>query len=210
MRGFSLLELVISLALLGFIAVAMTGGIRFGARAWEASEQKVESVERLQGAQNLLRSLLQRAVPRQLDPSFAVDLDLFRGTASALTFTASAPSAFGAEGLTRFELRVEGEGAVQRLLLSWQGANDAAPAKTRELVAGAEHIAIAYGLRDQNGAIRWSDSWSDQSGAPTLVMVRAVFPRGSNRHWPPLIVRTRITHDPFCVYNADTFGCANA
>lgn len=210
MKGYSLLELVIALALLGFIAVAMTGGIRFGARAWEVSEQKVESVERLEGAQNLLRSLLQRAVPRQLDPAFAVDLDLFRGTAEALTFTASAPSAFGAEGLTRFELRVEGDAPAQRLLLSWQGANGAAPAKTQELVAGAERIDIAYAVREQTGGLRWRDSWSDQSGAPVLVMIRALFPKSSNRRWPPLIVRTRITHDPLCLYNADTFGCVNA
>lgn len=210
MKGFSLLELVIALALLGFIAVAMTDGIRFGARAWEASEQKVESVERLQGAQNLLRSLLQRALPRELDPAFAIDLDLFRGTATALTFTANAPSAFGAEGLTRFELRVEGEAAAQRLMLSWQGATSAAPAKARELLAGAERIDIAYATRDQSGVFRWSDSWSDQSGAPALVMIRASFPARSNRRWPPLIVRTRITHDPLCAYDADTFGCHHA
>jgi prepilin-type N-terminal cleavage/methylation domain-containing protein len=210
MKGYSLLELVIALALLGFIAVAMTGGIGFGARAWEASEQQVDSVEQLQGAQNLLRALLQRAVPRELDPAFAVDLDLFRGTATTLTFTANAPSAFGALGLTRFELRIEGEPAAQRLVMSWQGTNDAAPAKARQLLAGAQRIDISYAARDQSGVFRWSDSWRDQSGAPALVMIRASFPAGTKRRWPPLIVRTRITHDPLCAYDVGTFGCHHA
>lgn len=209
MKGYSLLELVIALALLGFIAVAMSGGVRFGARAWEASEAKVAAIERVQGAQNLLRTLLQRAMPRELDPTFAVDLDLFRGTAGSLSFTATAPSAFGAEGLTRFDLRVEGEPGAQLLVLAWQGASTAVPSKTQALIAGAEAITIAYGARDGD-LLRWLDSWSDQSGAPQLVMIRAAFPPGSGRRWPPLIVRTRITQDPLCVYNADTFGCPHA
>lgn len=209
MKGYSLLELVIALALLGFIAVAMSGGVRFGARAWEASEAKVEAVERVQGAQNLLRTLLSRAMPRELDPTFAVDLDLFRGTAGALAFTASAPSAFGAEGLTRFDLRVEGEAGTQQLVLAWQGANRAVPSKSQTLIAGADAIAIAYGARDGD-SFRWTDNWSDQSGAPQLVMIRAAFPPGSGRRWPPLVVRTRITQDPLCLYNADTFGCPHA
>ncbi|MEQ1867259.1 MAG: prepilin-type N-terminal cleavage/methylation domain-containing protein [Alphaproteobacteria bacterium] len=209
MKGYSLLELVISLALLGFIAVAMNGGVRFGARAWEASEEKVEAAERMQGAQNLLRTLLQRAMPRELDPAFAVDLDLFRGTAGTLSFTASAPSAFGAEGLTRFDLRVEGGPGGQQLLLAWKGANTPAQPNTQTLVAGADAIAIAYAARD-GASFRWTDNWSDQSGAPQLVMIRATFPPGSGRRWPPLIVRTRITQDPLCVYNADTFGCPHA
>ncbi len=209
MRGYSLLELVIALALLGFIAVAISGGVRFGARAWELSDAKVEAVERVQGAQNLLRTLLQRAMPRELDPTFAVDLDLFRGTAGSLSFTAAAPSAFGAEGLTRFDLRVEGEPGAQQLLLSWQGANKALPARTQALITGASSIGISYAARE-GSALRWTDRWMDQSGAPRLVTIRAAFPAKSAQHWPPLVVRTRITQDPLCLYNADTFGCPHA
>jgi general secretion pathway protein J len=94
-HGFSLLELLIALALLSFIAIAIAGGVRFGARAWEASDMKVDAIERVQGAQNLLRTLLQQTVPRDLDPGIAQDPDLFRGTRERLGFTAAhrAPSA---------------------------------------------------------------------------------------------------------------------
>jgi len=210
MKGYSLLELVIALALLGFIAVAMMGGVQFGARAWEVSEVKVESVERMQGAQRLLRTLLQRAMPRELDPSFAIDLDLFHGTARSLAFTASASSAFGAEGLTRFELRVDGEPGALQLLMTWQSANKSGGSRSQALISGAESIAIAYAERDQTGGLVWSDAWQDRSGAPQLVSIKATFPRNSGRAWPPFVARTRITHDPLCVYNADTFGCPHA
>jgi general secretion pathway protein J len=210
MKGYSLLELVIALALLGFIAVAMAGGVQFGARAWEASEAKVEASERVQGAQKLLRTLLQRAMPRELDPSFAVDLDLFRGTAGALAFTASAPSAFGAEGLTRFELRVDGEPGALQLLLTWQSANKSGDARSQALISGAQTIAIGYAERNQEGRLSWSDTWQGRSGVPQLVSIKATFPANSRRTWPLFMARTRITHDPLCLYNADTFGCPHA
>lgn len=210
MNGYSLLELVVAMALLGFISIAMSGGIQFGARAWEASETKVEAQERLQGAQTLLRTVLQRAMPRELDPSFAVDLDLFRGSAGELAFTASAPSAFGAEGLVRFELRVDGEPGAQRLVLLWQSVNSAAPAQNRVLVAGAASVGLSYGARDQVGGLVWTEDWQGRSGAPAAVAIRVNFPQGSGQFWPPFVARTRITHDPLCVYNADTFGCPHA
>ena len=209
-EGYSLLELLIALALLSFIAIAITGGIRFGSRAWEASDTNVAAVERMQGAQALLRSLLQRALPRELDPTFAVDLDLFRGNAGSLTFTADAPSSFGAEGATRFELRVDGAAGARRLVLQWQSANVVEAPRRQTLVEGATDITIGYAALDQNGVLRWVAGWTDQSGAPALVMVRAMFPKASKTHWPPLIARTRIMRDPACVFDAATFACRHA
>ncbi len=208
--GFSLLELIIAIALLAFIAIAIAGGIRFGARAWEASDNSVAALERVQGAQNLLRMLLQRAVPRELDPTFAVDLDLFRGTSTSLSFTADAPSSFGAEGATRFELRIEGEVGARRLVLGWQGANMAAGQRRQTLIENAGAIAIAYAAPDQSGALRWVSDWSTQSGAPALVMIRATYPRTSKQRWPALIVRTRIMRDPLCVFDTATLACHHA
>jgi general secretion pathway protein J len=204
-RGYSLLELLIALALLSFIAIAIAGGVRFGARAWEASDTKVDAIERVQGAQNLLRTLLQQAVPRDLDPGIPVDPELFRGTSERVAFTAAAPSAFGAGGLTQFELRVETVQGGKRLVLAWRGAD--AVAERQAIVGGARDLRFAYGTLDQNGNLGWSDDWTVQSGAPALVMIRAVFPDGSKARWPDLVVRTRIMRDPSCVYDADTFSC---
>lgn len=209
-EGYSLLELLIALALLGFIAVAITGGVRFGSRAWEASDTSVAKIERLQGAQSLLRTLLQRAVPRDLDPAFPVDLDLFRGTIASLSFTADAPSSFGVEGATRFDLRVEGDAGARRLVLSWQSANLAMAQRRQTLLDGAETVTLAYAAPDQNGTLQWTEDWSTQSGAPALVMIRATFPRATKLRWPTLIARTRIMRDPACVFDAATFVCRHA
>ena len=203
-RGYSLLELLIALALIGFIAIAIGSGMRFGARAWERSDAKLDALVRVDGAQSLLRTLLGQAVPRALDPSIAGDPLLFRGTGERLQFSAVAPSAFAAKGIAQFVLSVEGGRDGKRLVLSWQGLNG--PHEREVILSGAREVTLAYGALDQHGTIDWTADWTEQSGAPALVRVRASFADAATR-WPDLIVRTRIMQDPECIYDADTFGC---
>jgi prepilin-type N-terminal cleavage/methylation domain-containing protein len=201
-RGYSLLELTIALALIGFIAIAIGGGMRFGARAWETSEAKLDALERVEGAQMLLRTLLQQALPRLLDPSVAADPLLFRGTRERLRFSAPVPRAFGGKGIAQFELSVEAARDGKRLALSWRGQTG-----TRErqvILTGAHDIAFAYGTADG-----WQGTWMDESGAPRLVRVQVAHADGAKLSWPDLVVRTRIMRDPLCIFDADTFGCRN-
>lgn len=202
-RGYSLLELLLALALLGFITLAMAGGFRFGTRAWERSEDKVASIERIQGAQRILRTLLQGAVPRDLDPSQAGDPELFRGTGRSLSFVANASSTLGGGGAVRYRLLIEGIGERRNLVLAWRAAGS----ERRLAVLSAREISLAYARRDQTGRLIWAGEWLDQSGAPALVRVRASLEDGV---WPDLIVRLRIMRDPSCLYNPDTFECRHA
>lgn len=202
-RGYSLLELLLALALLGFITLAMAGGFRFGARAWERSEDKVATIERIQGAQRILRTLLQSAVPRDFDPTIPGDPELFRGTGRGLSFVANASSTLGGGGAVRYRLQVEGDGARRDLVLAWRAAGG----ERRLVVLSAREISLAYARLDQTGRLIWAGEWLDQSGAPALVRVRATPDDGV---WPDLIVRPRIMRDPSCIYNPDTFECRHA
>lgn len=206
-NGYSLVELLVVLALTGFISIAIAGGVNFGSRAWEKSGANVDMLERMNGAQTLLRNLFQRVLPRDLNPNIAADPDLFSGARDSLSFAAQAPSAFGAAGLARFQLRVIGNGATKALTLSWQSAAGAAARQEQVLISGARDISLAYATRDQNGIVSWGDTWTGLPGAPALVMVRATFPDGVRAKWPELIVRPRISRDPSCVYDPVSFGC---
>lgn len=202
-RGYSLLELLLALALLGFITLAMAGGFRFGTRAWEHSEEMVAAAERIQGAQRILRTLLQGAVPRDLDPSVPGDPGLFRGTGGRLSFVANASSMLGGGGAVRYRLQVEDGGERRDLVLVWRVAGG----ERRLVVLSAREISLTYARLDQTGRLVWAGDWLDQSGVPALVRVRARLEDGA---WPDLIVRPRIMRDPSCIYNPDTFECRHA
>jgi prepilin-type N-terminal cleavage/methylation domain-containing protein len=63
-RGYSLVELVVVLALLGLISLAIAGSLRFGARVWERTEQEIGATETARGGHALLGTLLSHVYPR--------------------------------------------------------------------------------------------------------------------------------------------------
>ncbi len=209
-RGYTLVELLVVLALLGIMAVLMAEGMRFGGRVWETASRKTHDMESVSASQAMLRTVLQRIVPRSFDPAFAADPDLFRATASQMSFTALAPTAMEAGGLARFEISVRPEAAGQTLVITWSPLYGPQGRQERILVTKAGSVALHYARRDASGTLEWRETWTDQTGAPDLISIR-VSPSGQKgAAWPDLLVRPRISRDPTCIYDPVSFGCRNA
>lgn len=60
-RGFTLLELLLSVAILGIVVVIIAGAMRLGFRSVESGERKVESLERMRTSFGLLDAQIQSA-----------------------------------------------------------------------------------------------------------------------------------------------------
>jgi len=61
--GFTLVELLVSLTLLGMLSLVLLGGLHFGRSVWEASETKTAAVDRIRAFQTVFKSELERAYP---------------------------------------------------------------------------------------------------------------------------------------------------
>jgi prepilin-type N-terminal cleavage/methylation domain-containing protein len=208
--GYTLAELLVVLALLGMMALVMADGMRFGGRVWEASARKAEAIETMSGGQTLLRTVLERIVPRDLDPGIPGDPDLFRASPSRMTFLALAPAAIDAGGLSRFDLEVRAGNGGFELVMSWQPLAGRNARERRIAITGARAITFAYARRDQDGSLVWRNDWADQSGAPDLIMVRVTGQGRGVAPWPDLLVRPRISRDPTCIYDPVSFACRHA
>lgn len=204
--GYTLAELLVVLALLGIMAVVMADAMRFGGRVWEASSRKAGEIETMSGGQSLLRTVLERVVPRDLDPGVPGDPDLFRASPTRMSFLALAPSAIDTGGVSRFELDVRSTAQGQDLVLSWTPLAGNPARQQRIAVSRATAITFSYARRDQDGSLVWRNDWADQSGAPDLILVRVRGPQA----WPDLLVRPRISRDPSCIYDPVSFGCRHA
>ena len=206
-NGYSLVELLVVLALLGMISVAISSGMRFGARVWEKSGQQATAMDTVVGAQSLLRTVLQRVIPRDLDPGIPADPALFRGTPDRMSFTANSAAAVDANGIARFELLTIDRAGKKSLLLKWTPVSGSKTVQSQEIVSNAEDITFAFAVLDQTGAFIWRSDWTDQSGVPALISVSVRFPQSSVMQWPEFLVRPRVAREPTCVYDPVSFGC---
>ncbi|MEA3278179.1 MAG: prepilin-type N-terminal cleavage/methylation domain-containing protein, partial [Pseudomonadota bacterium] len=114
--GFTLVELLIALALIGLITLLLFSGLRLGSRAWEAVEATADRTAELRIVRNFLeRALVQaRAVEVTLD---AEDRLVFSGDAENLELAAPLSESSAVAGLYILRLSLE-EGRRRRLVLT--------------------------------------------------------------------------------------------
>jgi prepilin-type N-terminal cleavage/methylation domain-containing protein len=205
-RGYSLVELLVVLALMGLIAIAMSGGIRFGARVWERTGAQVETLEQTQGAQALLRTVLSRVAPRIFDPGVAAQ-DTFVGSGGQMIFTATMPPALGSGGLARITLQATPSAEGVALQIAWRPERGERTERRQILLRGARAVSFSYAKAEAGAPLVWTDSWAADAGTPALIRIRAEFAQRQAYRWPELIVRARIDRDSSCIFDPVSFEC---
>jgi general secretion pathway protein J len=193
--GFTLLELLIAITLLGLLLAALFGGLRLGARAWERSEERLDESARLQVVQNFLRERLAQAYPLTAeDPSGRMRL-AFEGTGDALRFVSLMPAYLGT-GFAELVLAIDDRAGIKDLVVQWRPfellpqPDDEEEPQVKVLLADIEGLEIAYyGALARGEQVSWHEQWLEVMALPQLVRLRVAFPEGDRRFWPDLIVR---------------------
>ena len=184
--GFTLLEVVVALAVFGLVMAGLAGGSRFGLRAWEAQSRLVDARAELDAVDRTLRRLVE-----SMDPGGPNQEPLIEGSRDRLAFTAELPAAAAVTRRADVALLVDTAG---RLVLRWTPRLDAVrlgppPApEEAELLRGVAGLDLAYWPRPASGGLlgSWRESWAERS-LPALVRIRLTFPPGDARRWPDIV-----------------------
>lgn len=116
-KGFTLIELVIALALVALITVLLFSGLRLGSRAWDGVDRVAERNAELRSARGFLDLALSQA--RDLVLRFEeADRQVFAGNAASLEFVAPLSEHVGIPGLYVLRLGIEGRGEDSRLVMT--------------------------------------------------------------------------------------------
>lgn len=171
--GFTLIETLIALTLIGLMMAGLFASLRFGARAWEAGDARMTATQAQAAHNGLLRQLISGTVPRLIlpDGDWVAGLE---GTADRLTVLGPWVNPHGPGGLHLFELKTAADG--KGLLLDWWLARlprpTAAAAPGRVLLPGVEGIGFRYfGAWGDSAQPVWRDDWPANRRLPLLVAI---------------------------------------
>lgn len=196
-RGFTLVELLVAITILGLLMVLCAELLHLGGRSWERSNRKSEDISAVEAVQSLLRLELTRA-------RLAADTGTasFTGGADFVAFKAILPQSLEYNGPA--EIRIE-TGPVNAgetdLVMAWRspGATDW---NKSVLLRGIGTARFSYyGPPAAAAAPQWQSNWAIPKALPQAIRLDIGFPAGDGRSWPSFIVDPMITTDLSCLHN---------
>ncbi len=194
--GFTLVELLVAMTLLAFLSVTLFGGLRFGARSWEAVVDSSAARDDIASTQTFLRDRFgQLTLPGPVRLRHFDDDGPVNGGPKQVEFIAPWLSALSLGGLYRFTLWHEDTGNG-RLMLRWQPAESDPDtledlgdlAGQRVLLDGVAEFSLSYyGVENEDAEPEWLDQWESPGAPPRLVRVQLAF-ADARRVWPVFVV----------------------
>lgn len=208
-RGFTLLELLISLAIVGLVLLMVMGAFRMGVRAWERGERDLEALQMERIVLDLVRrqvsSFSHQSIEREGEEPF-----VFRGTPKSLEFQSYISTvAHNRSGIVyvRYVIQEASDSGEKLLLFEYDAfamKREGYPEALDEddayiLIPRAGQMRFSYLKRDDEdengeGSEEWLEFWDPETQEGIPVAILLTFQREEGR--VPIRVIARIQGRP--------------
>ena len=197
--GFTLVELLVSLVIFGFVMALSFDALRFSGAAWDTVSTNATALDEETTALLFLRTRFEdmsNPVDVPPDTRDAVQWWL-EGDRSEVTFVAPWYRGASPAGLYRFRIWLERRGGTGALVIRWTpflpGASDAvvdAFSGERVLLERVAAVSLRYfGSVEPEASPDWSQRWRSPSRAPSLVEFE-ITSEETGQTWTRLVVAT--------------------
>ena len=218
-RGFTLLETLVGLTLLGVMLILIYSALNISLRSWDTGEKRVAEASHQRVVQSFLRRELSQLFPvrwRGITESKIA----FEGAKDELRFVtmltlgaavreggmqwghlyvADKESPGGEPGRTLFIKR----SAFDLQAKDWDGLDAAKPIP---LIDGVKSFEIGYfGAENETAEPQWTSEWTNPLRMPQLIKITLQVNNG--RDVPPLVVSLRLGEEAGCYDNAFQRQC---
>ncbi|WP_436133095.1 prepilin-type N-terminal cleavage/methylation domain-containing protein [Acidovorax sp. LjRoot129] len=196
-RGFTLVEVLVVMALLSLIVLGMGSALRTTAQTGERIDARLLQTDELRIASGFLRSAMGRTyLQRPNEPSTVGQAPyFFEGSPTTLTWIGIMPARHGVGGRYYFRLALgqsEGQSGVVLSFVPWVGevaVPDWSQAQNRLLVPGATALALRY-TNTNLEPVQWGGGWNHPELLPDRVAITVGTQAGE---WPMLVIPMRST-----------------
>lgn len=192
-KGFTLLELLISITLIGIIVVILAGAMRLGSRSIASGEKKIEQLDRLRATINFLDSQIQSLLPitHEVEGEFK---NYFVGEREFLQFATNYSVWGGEKGyvIATYTVKTNEEGK-QDLYIS-ESIIGIDFLRETKLIGNFDRIYFEYyyveplvEVEKEQGV--WVDHWEDESSIPEKILCHFI----KDNEDSPILIPVRVT-----------------
>lgn len=194
-RGFTLLEILLAVALLAVMVLLAMGTLRTAVRAMHSGERVVTQTDSVRIAQEFLRRQISHAMalPFEREEDTGM-MYVFEGDESSMRFVSTMPGHLAKGGPHVQELHIaRGPKGLQlefthTLLNGYDNASQASAKRPPVMVLdGLAEASFEYRGMTETGELgEWSTQWDAPYASPMMVRMVASFPEDRRQQWPRL------------------------
>lgn len=195
-EGFTLVELLVAITLIGLLTIGLYQAFGIGTRAAHTVSTNIDRPAQIALAHDFMQRAFAAAepLPARTESPLAIN---FEGERQALTFVALPPAYLAIGGFQLLHLGLEPGKDGARLVVRWEGvargpiAPQPSMLQPSILVDQVHSLAFAYfGVPGPKQKAAWLDRWSERDGLPQLIRMRLILANGMQA--PDLIVAPRL------------------
>lgn len=191
--GFTLIEMLVGLALLGLMTLVLFGALRFSIRSWDRAEMKTLQVVDLRIVEGVLRREIGKAFPLRIGLANENKI-AFEGDSKQVHFVTALPAHLSGGGLSLVALelaeeRVEakqeppGKALVLKHVIpdgetrDFSALNSALEKSDRSvLLKGLEDVEFSFfGQDNDQTEASWRNLWASSARTPALLRIKLKF-----------------------------------
>lgn len=209
-EGYTLLELLVAVAILALLSVPIAGSVKLGLDTWAFTHDTAERQERVLLVQEKVKQLLSQAYPLDTRRTVGVVEYPVDGTATEIEFSAPLLPSTNQNALFRIRLGLNDDALTLSYAPDFAYLGDDVIWQEEVLLEGVSAVDVRYfeGVDASQNPI-WLSSWGPTAGEldlPEAISVDVTLDE-SDLEWVPLTVTTEIEERAFCRFLTSEREC---
>ena len=174
-RGFTLLELLISLVMIGVIAIIITSAMRLGIHTVNTGETKIDHLERTRASFTIIDSQIQSQIPLTFEDNGEKKY-YFQGDKESLQFSTNYSLWGGNKGYVMVRYKVESDDTGKQVLAISEKVIGKNGYREARLFSAVDAIHFEYFFKystEEKG--KWVNKWTDTANIPEKVNLHLIY-----------------------------------
>jgi general secretion pathway protein J len=170
-KGFTLLEVLVSIALITLIVAIVGASMRMGYRSIEKGENKATALERFKVSLSLMDAQIQSAMPLKTTDD-EINRYLFEGKKDSLKFASNYSLMGGQRGYALVAYNVQTDVDNKHALFIQENTVGMENQKEIKLLEGLDDIHFEYFFKEPTAEEgQWVEEWTDTTAMPEKVRI---------------------------------------